>query len=77
MDTESTQEADVGINLSSDVYDIDGESQENAVWVNGQVHLLRGVKFSIPIDTVRDQWAIRSSADMYGVLFVFLSCDGK
>lgn len=52
--------ASVGINFSKDVYDIDGESQENAVWINGRVFALRGVVFTVPVDPVREEWAIRS-----------------
>ncbi|RLN72838.1 hypothetical protein BBJ28_00012730 [Nothophytophthora sp. Chile5] len=51
-----TTEAAVGINLSADVYDIDGESQENAIWIDGRVHVLRGVAFSVPDQPVQDSF---------------------
>ncbi|KAF1317439.1 Secreted protein, partial [Globisporangium splendens] len=59
------QVARIGINLSKDVYDIDGESQENAIWINGKVFPLRGVGFSIPADPVREQWRIQSVDGLY------------
>ncbi|RLN47427.1 hypothetical protein BBJ28_00020845 [Nothophytophthora sp. Chile5] len=58
-------EAAVGINLSADVYDIGGESQENAVWIDGRVHVLRGVAFSVPDQPVQDAWRIRSQPGIF------------
>lgn len=57
--------ASIGINLSKDVYDIDGESQENALWIDGKVYPLRGVQFNVPEDPVRGEWRIRSLDDGY------------
>jgi hypothetical protein len=59
---ETTEEAAVGINLSADVYDIDGESMENAVWVNGAVFVLGGVAFAVPEQQVAQEWTIKSQA---------------
>lgn len=61
----SVEVAAVGINLSKDVYDIDGESQENAIWINGRVFVLRGVLFTVPEDPVREEWRIHSVAGLY------------
>lgn len=57
--------ASVGINLSKDVYDIDGESQENAIWINGRVFVLHGVLFTVPKDPVRETWQIQSVPGRY------------
>lgn len=62
-----TEEAAVGINLSSDVYDVDGESMENAVWINGAVYLLRGVSFTVPEQHRQQEWTIKSQADRYAI----------
>ncbi|KAF0683589.1 Aste57867_24355 [Aphanomyces stellatus] len=50
----------VGINLSARVYDVDGASQENALWVDGKLCLLGGVSFAVPAHPVTDTWTIRS-----------------
>lgn len=55
----------VGINLSKNVYDIDGESQENAIWIDGRVFVLRGVLFTVPEDPVRKEWRIQSVPGLY------------
>lgn len=52
--------AAIGINLSADVYDIEGASQENAIWINGQVYIVGGVKFIIPAQADTDEWQIQS-----------------
>ncbi|EQC30131.1 hypothetical protein SDRG_12189 [Saprolegnia diclina VS20] len=53
----------IGINLSQHVYDVDGASQENAIWVDGRVCALRGVQFQIPdLDPVKSNWRITSIA---------------
>ncbi|OQR92119.1 hypothetical protein ACHHYP_04051 [Achlya hypogyna] len=51
----------VGINLSKLVYDVDGASQENALWVDGRVCPLGGVAFAIPADKSA-RWRITSTA---------------
>jgi hypothetical protein len=48
-----------GLNLSARVYDHQGHSMENAVWLDGQVHVLSGVRFSVPGRTT-DPWRIDS-----------------
>ncbi|ETV99996.1 hypothetical protein H310_07444 [Aphanomyces invadans] len=59
----------VGINLSGRVYDVDGASQENAVWIDGQVCVLGAVTFDIPrADAQTQTWRIRSSAAVEGDL---------
>lgn len=58
---EQQDDAAVGINLSSDVYDIDNESQENAIWINGRVFLLRGVSFTVPEQPTKALWSIQTS----------------
>ncbi|KAJ0397222.1 hypothetical protein P43SY_005240 [Pythium insidiosum] len=66
---ESTVEEDaaVGINLSKQVYDINGESQENAIWINGKVFVLRGVDFEVPKHApVSQPWRVRSMAAVSG-----------
>ncbi|KDO15914.1 hypothetical protein SPRG_18546, partial [Saprolegnia parasitica CBS 223.65] len=55
--------AAIGINLSQHVYDVDGASQENAIWVDGRVCALRGVQFQIPdVDPIHATWRIASIA---------------
>ena len=52
----------IGLNLSSLVYDDDdGNSQENALWLDGQVYPLGGVTFSLPVNPRTQPWRIRSS----------------
>ncbi|KAF0683588.1 Aste57867_24354 [Aphanomyces stellatus] len=58
----------IGINLSARVYDVDGASQENAVWVDGQLCLLGGVTFNVPSNPVVEPWTIRSSSASSGDL---------
>jgi hypothetical protein len=48
-----------GLNLSARVYDHRGHSMENAVWLDGRVHVLSGVRFEVPRCTT-DPWRIRS-----------------
>lgn len=68
---EQQDDAAVGINLSSDVYDIDDESQENAMWINGRVFLLRGVSFTVPEQPTKQPWSIQTSNnELYGDLQV-------
>lgn len=53
--------ARVGLNLSADVYDdAQGDSQENALWRDGQVQPLGGVVFEVPRTPGVDDWRIRS-----------------
>lgn len=61
--TVETKKAAVGINFSKDVYDIDGASQENAVWIDGKVYTMRGVDFEIPSDPQKDKWHVVSMGD--------------
>ncbi|MGE0709659.1 MAG: DUF2804 domain-containing protein [Planctomycetota bacterium] len=50
----------VGLNLSADVYvGASGESRENALWIDGRVHPLGGVRFELPADPAREPWRIR------------------
>eukprot|EP01134_Creolimax_fragrantissima_P001015 CFRG1015T1 len=51
----------IGINLSAKVYDIDGHSQENAVWVDGKVYSTEGVLFEVP-ETGKTQ-----ETDLWGI----------
>ncbi|GLE07263.1 hypothetical protein PINS_up017323 [Pythium insidiosum] len=61
------ENAAVGINLSKQVYDINGESQENAIWINGKVYVLRGVDFEVPKHApVSEPWHVRSMAAAAG-----------
>ena len=57
----SATEQDVGINLSTDVFeDVHGVSTENAVWVDGKVQVLGNVAVVPPADTERSSttWKI-------------------
>nr|AIG55649.1 secreted protein [Thraustotheca clavata] len=56
----------IGINLSQHVYDVDGASQENAIWINGTVCALGGVHFHVP-DDKSGVWTIESlnSTEVY------------
>lgn len=49
-----------GLNLSAHVYDIEGASMENALWLDGRVHTLGAVRFEVPAKTT-DSWHIESS----------------
>lgn len=52
----------VGLNLSAEVYDdVDGQSLENALWLNGKVQPLAGVLFDVPAHPEREPWRIRSA----------------
>ncbi|MBL8632699.1 MAG: DUF2804 domain-containing protein [Myxococcales bacterium] len=51
----------VGLNLSALVYDdAAGDSQENALWIDGRVYPLGGVTFSLPDNPRTEPWQIRS-----------------
>jgi len=51
----------IGLNLSTDVYDDDkGHSVENALWIDGQVQPLSGVRFEVPSNPETERWRIRS-----------------
>lgn len=51
----------VGLNLSAQVYDDEqGDSQENALWLDGRVYLLGGVQFELPNNPRCEPWKIRS-----------------
>jgi hypothetical protein len=51
----------LGLNLSSEVYDDpEGNSQENALFVGGEVQALGGVRFVLPADPRAQAWEIRS-----------------
>lgn len=50
----------VGLNLSADVYDLNGESLENALWIDGKVRPLDGVVFEMPRKPLDGEWHIRS-----------------
>ena len=51
----------IGLNLSADVYDdAKGHSVENALWIDGKVRPLSGVRFEMPSDPKTKRWVIRS-----------------
>lgn len=50
----------MGLNLSARVYDLAGQSMENAVWLDGRVQTLGGVHFEVPRHTATETWRIRS-----------------
>lgn len=51
----------IGLNLSAQVYDDEkGHSLENAVWIDGKVRRLSGVRFEMPSDPKTKRWVIRS-----------------
>jgi hypothetical protein len=51
----------VGLNLSAQVYEDErGHSVENALFVDGRVHPLSGVRFDVPSRPERDRWHIKS-----------------
>lgn len=51
----------IGLNLSADVYDdVNGHSVENALWIDGQVRPLSGVRFAVPSDPKTQRWVIQS-----------------
>ncbi len=51
----------IGLNLSAQVYDDEkGHSVENALWLNGVVQPLSGVRFEVPSNPKTGRWAIRS-----------------
>ncbi|GLE07458.1 hypothetical protein PINS_up017769 [Pythium insidiosum] len=56
------------VTTTSIVYDINGESQENAIWINGKVYVLRGVDFEVPKHApVSEPWHVRSMAAAAGL----------
>ena len=53
--------APIGLNLSAQVYEDDaGHSVENALWVDGRVRRLSGVRFELPTKPKEQRWRIRS-----------------
>jgi hypothetical protein len=51
----------IGLNLSSQVYDdAKGHSVENALWIDGAVRPLSGVRFEVPTAPKSKRWVIRS-----------------
>lgn len=51
----------LGLNLSAQVYDDErGHSVENALWIDGEVRRLSGVRFELPPDPKRGRWHVRS-----------------
>jgi hypothetical protein len=51
----------IGLNLSADVYDdAAGDSVENALFVDGRVTRLPGVRFHVPERPRTDRWRITS-----------------
>ena len=51
----------LGLNLSAEVYDdANGDSLENALWVDGRVQPLGGVEFDVPPIPGVEDWHIRS-----------------
>ncbi len=57
----------LGFNASSDVYDLAGASQENALFVDGNVVPLGAVAFTVPRHPAREPWRLNGS----GVNLVF------
>jgi hypothetical protein len=54
----------IGLNLSAQVYEDErGHSVENALWVDGRVRRLGGVRFEVPPDPASGTWQIRSLDD--------------
>lgn len=54
----------IGLNLSAEVYDDpEGNSRENALWIDGRVLPLRGVDFRLPMEPTRQTWRIASRGD--------------
>ncbi|ELR11908.1 uncharacterized protein ACA1_274970 [Acanthamoeba castellanii str. Neff] len=53
-----TRDVAVGLNLSAEVY----EDKENAFWLNGKVHLVGPVQFTLPARqrVTQDKWTLRS-----------------
>ena len=50
----------LGLNLSAHVLDnADGVSQENALWVDGRLHLLGAATFSLPASPAAEVWHLR------------------
>jgi len=50
----------LGLNLSAQVYDgPDGVSRENAVWLDGQVHCLGAVQFTLPEKPIQQPWRLQ------------------
>jgi hypothetical protein len=51
----------IGLNLSAEVYDdLEGNSQENALFFGGETKTLTGVRFELPPDPTTQAWGIRS-----------------
>ena len=52
-----------GLNLSAHVYDdAAGASVENALWLDGRLHMLDGVTFALPKSPASEVWHMRSDA---------------
>jgi len=56
--TPEISKSSVGINLSTRVYDMNGDSIENALWINGTVYILPGVEFSVPKEPLKENWRV-------------------
>ena len=53
-----------GLNLSAEVYeDVTGAGRENALWLDGQVWPLSGVRFELPARPDEERWRIFSPGD--------------
>lgn len=53
----------VGLNLSAEVYDNrDGDSEENALWLDGRAIALGGVRFEVPGEPAVEPWRVHSRA---------------
>lgn len=51
----------LGLNLSALIYDDEaGNSQENALWLNGEILPLGGVEFILPDEPRKEPWLIQS-----------------
>ncbi len=54
----------IGLNLSAEIYDdAEGNSRENAYWLDGSLTALSGVTFDVPENAGVDDWRIQSKTD--------------
>eukprot|EP00128_Syssomonas_multiformis_P001830 Colp12_sorted_trinity150504_noHs@27294 len=57
-----TKTVAVGINLSSDIYEIDGIGMENVMWVDGKLHPLGDAYYTLPSkDPVSEPWSMETT----------------
>jgi len=66
-----------GLNLSTDVYDdASGHGRENAVFVDGAVHLLPGVRFAVPRRPAAEPWHVTALAQQ-GIDLTFVPAGAR